>query len=106
MLVESRKSGCATIAAALSPAGALADWDVNIPPPKTVIAHQIYDLHILILWVCFVIFVVVFGTMFYSIVRHRRAAGHEAKHFHENTAVEILWTIIPFCILVGMAYPA
>ena len=84
----------------------LADYGVNIPPPKTVIAHQIYDLHLYILIVCAVIFVVVFGWMFLALLKHRKSLGHEAEQFHENTTVEIIWTIIPFVILVVMAIPA
>jgi cytochrome c oxidase subunit 2 len=56
--------------------------------------------------VCLGIFVVVFGAMFWSLIKHRKAAGHQAAHFHENTTVEIVWTVIPFLILMGMAYPA
>jgi cytochrome c oxidase subunit 2 len=79
---------------------------VDILPPASPIAQQIYDLHFAILWVCVGIFVVVFGAMFYSVFTHRKAAGAKAAHFHENTTVEIIWTIIPFVILIGMAYPA
>jgi cytochrome c oxidase subunit 2 len=50
--------------------------------------------------------VVVFGVMFYAIIMHRKAAGHKAQQFHENTTIEIAWTIVPFLILIGMAYPA
>ncbi len=53
-----------------------------------------------------VIFVVVFGTMFYSVFKHRKSAGAKAAQFHENTTVEVVWTVIPFLILIGMAYPA
>ena len=53
-----------------------------------------------------VIFVVVFGATIYSIFKHRRAAGNKAEQFHENVMVEIAWTIIPFLILIGMAWPA
>jgi cytochrome c oxidase subunit 2 len=56
--------------------------------------------------VCLGIFVVVFGTMFYSLLKHRKSLGHQAAHFHENTTVEVIWTVIPFLILMGMAYPA
>lgn len=91
---------------ALAAPAALATYDVNIPPPKTVIAHQIYDLHLYILAVCAVIFVVVFGWMFLALIKHRKSVGHQAEQFHENTTVEIIWTIIPFFILVAMAYPA
>jgi cytochrome c oxidase subunit 2 len=85
---------------------ALAAYDVNIPPPATSVAHQIFDLHWGIIWVCIGIFVVVFGAMFWSLLHHRKAAGAKAAHFHENTTVEIIWTIVPFVILMGMAYPA
>ena len=58
------------------------------------------------MWICVVIFVVVFGVMFYSIFAHRKSKGHKAAQFHENTTVEIIWTVIPFLILIGMAFPA
>lgn len=78
----------------------------NLPPPATITARQIYDLHTLILLVCVVIFFIVFGVMFYSIFKHRKSVGHQAVQFHEHKAVEIAWSIIPFLILAGMAYPA
>jgi cytochrome c oxidase subunit II len=87
-------------------AGAAAASQYNLPEPQTVIAREIYDLHTLIMWIIVVIFVVVFGAMTYAIFRHRKSAGHQAEQFHENTTVEIVWTIIPFLILIGMAYPA
>jgi cytochrome c oxidase subunit II len=92
-------------AAAFAPLLASADR-YNLQTPQTVIAHQIYDLHTLIFAICCVIFVVVFGVMFYAIIMHRKAAGHKAQQFHENTTVEIAWTVVPFLILIGMAYPA
>lgn len=82
------------------------DSKFNLVPPVTPVAEQIYDLHTLILLVCLVIFVAVFGVMFYSIYAHRKSIGYRAKHFHENTTVEVIWTIIPFFILMGMAFPA
>jgi len=99
----------ATLAAAAAlllglPAAAFAKF--NLPPPQSPIAQQIYDLHTLIMWIIVVVFVVVFGAMTYSIVMHRKSIGHQAVPFHENTTVEILWTIVPFVILLGMAYPA
>ena len=80
--------------------------EYNLQPPVTPIARQMYDLHAFIFWICVVIFVVVFGVMFYSIFRHRKSVGHQAAHFHENTTVEIVWTVIPFLILLFMAFPA
>jgi len=91
---------------ALAPVAALADYHVDILPPVTPVAREIYALHWGILWVCVAIFVVVFGAMFWSIYKHRRSMGAKAAQFHENTTIEVIWTIIPFLILVGMAYPA
>jgi cytochrome c oxidase subunit 2 len=85
---------------------ALAEYAYNLQEPASQVARDVFQLHNLILLVCLGIFVVVFGAMFYSLVKHRKSAGHQAAHFHENTTVEIIWTVIPFVILVGMAYPA
>ena len=74
--------------------------------PVTEVAHDQIDLHNYILLVCAVIFVGVFGVMFYSIFKHRKSVGHQAVQFHENTLVEVIWTVIPFLILLFMAYPA
>ncbi|MGH8728798.1 MAG: cytochrome c oxidase subunit II [Burkholderiales bacterium] len=87
-------------------AAARADLDLNLKTPVTPVAREIYDLHTIILLICLAIFVIVFGIMFYSIFKHRKSKGYEARQFHENTGVEIFWTIIPFFILVGMAIPA
>jgi cytochrome c oxidase subunit 2 len=70
------------------------------------VAEHVFQLHNLIMLVCLGIFVVVFGAMFYSLFKHRKSVGHKAAHFHENTTVEVVWTVIPFVILMGMAYPA
>jgi cytochrome c oxidase subunit 2 len=81
-------------------------YQLNLPEPQTVIAQQIYDQHTLVLWICLAIFIGVFGTMFYSVVKHRKSKGYEAANFHHSTTVEIIWTAIPFLILIGMAFPA
>ena len=97
----------AVSAAALGPApGAAWANQYNLQPPQSIIASHIYDLHTLIMWIIFAIFVLVFGMMTIAIVKHRKSVGHQAEQFHENTTVEIIWTIIPFVILIGMAYPA
>jgi cytochrome c oxidase subunit II len=83
-----------------------AEMKLNLQQPETIVAREIYHLHTVILVICAVIFVVVFGAMFYALWKHRKSVGHQAQQFHENTTVEILWTIIPFLILVGMAIPA
>ncbi len=85
---------------------ALADYAYNLQEPASQVAQDVFDLHNLIMLVCLGIFIVVFGAMFYSLIKHRKSAGHQAAHFHENTTVEVIWTVIPFVILMGMAYPA
>ena len=92
---------------AMHAAPALASYDVNIPPPASPIATQIYDLHMWIIIVCIVIFVVVFSAMFYSLLKFRKSQGAKPDvNFHESTLIEIIWTVIPFIILIGMAIPA
>jgi len=83
-----------------------AEYKINFQTPVTRIAEEIYDLHMLMMYIIAVIFCIVFGVMFYSIFAHRKSVGHKASQFHENTMVEILWTVIPFLILIVMAYPA
>ena len=83
-----------------------AAYDVDIMTPVTPMSVDSYRLHWGILWVCVAIFIIVFGTMFWSIFKHRKSRGAVAAQFHENTAIEILWTIVPFVVLIGMAYPA
>ena len=87
-------------------ARALADYQIDILPPASPIAQEAYDLHFGILWVCVAIFFIVFGAMFWSIFKHRRSVGAKAAQFHENTTVEIIWTVVPLVVLVAMAWPA
>jgi cytochrome c oxidase subunit 2 len=86
--------------------GGPAVLQMNFQPPVTQIAQQIYDLHHLMLIICLVIFLAVFGVMFYSILKHRKSLGHKSASFHESTGVEIAWTVVPFLIVIGMALPA
>jgi len=79
---------------------------VNMAPGPTEVGERIYDLHMIILWICTIIGLGVFGVMFYSIIYHRKSKGAVAAHFHESTKVEIAWTVVPFLILIGMAVPA
>lgn len=86
---------------------ALADLSLlNMTQGVTDMSNQVYGLHMTIFWITVVIGVVVFGAMFYSIIRHRKSRGVKPAKFHHSTAVEIVWTIIPLAILVGMAIPA
>jgi cytochrome c oxidase subunit 2 len=92
-------------AALLAAGGALAD-DLNMRTGVTEISRSIYDLHMVILQVCIVIGVLVFGTMLWSMLVHRKSLGHQPATFHESTRIELLWTIIPTAILVALAIPA
>jgi cytochrome c oxidase subunit II len=87
-------------------ASAWADWAVNMPRGVTSISREVYNLHMLILIIVCVIAVVVFGAMIWSIIYHRKSRGVEAAQFSHSTKVEVVWTIIPVIILVGMAVPA
>jgi len=100
------KRALALVTGLLLPAVVMADWTMNMTPGVTGTSNQIFSLHMTILWICVAIGVVVFGVMFWSIFAHRKSQGHKAANFHENTLVEVLWTAIPFAILVAMAVPA
>ena len=78
----------------------------NMPVGVTEISRDVYHLHMLIFWVCCGIGVIVFGFMFYSVFAHRRSRHPKPADFHESTSIEIMWTIIPFAILIVMAIPA
>lgn len=90
----------------LMPTIAAAEYGIDFQRPVTEIAHDQLWLHHLIFYICVVIFVGVFSVMFYSLAVHRKSRGHKAATFHESTRLEVVWTIIPFFILVGMAYPS
>ena len=86
---------------------ASAEWDdLNMTQGATAISREVYDLHMLIFWICVVIGVLVFGVMFYSMYAYTKKKNPVAATFHENTKVELAWTIIPFLILIAMAVPA
>ena len=86
--------------------GGPAVHELNFQAPVTAIAADIYQLHVWMIVICVAIFIAVFGVMFYSILKHRKSLGYKAATFHESTAVEIAWTIVPFLIVVLMALPA
>jgi len=100
------ETAAGTYGAATGGTGGPVPGQMNLQPPATQIASQIYDLHTWMMVVCLVIFVAVFGVMFYSIFKHRKSVGHKPATFHESTAVEIAWTVVPFLIVIGMALPA
>jgi len=86
--------------------GGPAVGQLNLHEPVTEIARQIFNLHTMMLVICLVIFIGVFGVMFYSIFKHRKSKGAKSATFHESLGVEIAWTIVPFLIVIGMALPA
>jgi cytochrome c oxidase subunit II len=79
---------------------------LDLHPPVTAMANDIQWLHNYIMIICVVIFVAVFGVMFYSILKHRKSQGAKSANFHESVGVEIAWTVVPFFIVIGMALPA
>ncbi|HWY24600.1 MAG TPA: cytochrome c oxidase subunit II transmembrane domain-containing protein, partial [Nevskia sp.] len=78
----------------------------NMPKGVTAISREVWGLHMYVFWICVVIGIVVFGVMFYSLFAHRRSKHPVPATFHESTTVEIIWTIVPFLILIAMAVPA
>lgn len=96
-------------AAAVALAGlpaAHADWVLNLREGVTEISRQIYDLHMIILWVCVVIGVLVFGAMTYALVKFRKSKGAVPARWDHSNLAELIWTVIPVLILVAMAIPA
>jgi cytochrome c oxidase subunit 2 len=83
-----------------------AGLQLNMPQGVTEVSQVAYDIHMLMIWICTAIGVVVFGFMFYVMYAHRKSRGAVAENFHENTLVELLWTIVPAIILIAMAFPA
>src|SRR3990167_2501531 len=81
-------------------------WQMNMYKGVSPISHEMYDLHMIAIYICAVIGVLVFGVMIYSIIHHRKSKGYVAANFHDNLRLEIVWSIIPFLILVGLAFPA
>ena len=97
-------AGLAALTAAIQPA--FAAWELNMPVGVTAISREIYGLHMLVLYVCAAIGVIVFGAMAYSLFHHRKSRGAVAAKFHENIYAELLWTLIPLFILIALAVPA
>tara|TARA_B100000029_G_scaffold516597_1_gene631575 strand:- start:3608 stop:4762 length:1155 start_codon:yes stop_codon:yes gene_type:complete len=92
---------------AISALNLTAEWDaLNMTKGVTDASKEVYELHMIIFWICVAIGVLVFGVMFYSMFMHSRKRNPKPASFHDSTKLEFLWTIIPFIILVGMAIPA
>lgn len=84
----------------------LADYQLDMAPGVTSFSQGAYEIHTMVMWICVVIGIVVFGAMIYSIINHRKSKGAVPADFHDNTTIEVIWTIIPFLILIAMAIPA
>jgi cytochrome c oxidase subunit 2 len=80
--------------------------EYNMPVGVTEVSREVYNLHMVIFWICVAIGVIVFGAMLVSMILHRKSRGHEPATFHESTKLEIAWTIVPLIILIAMAVPA
>ncbi|HHF7347658.1 TPA: cytochrome c oxidase subunit II [Legionella feeleii] len=81
-------------------------WQLNMYKGVTPLSKDMYDLHMIAMVICAIIGIVVFGVMIYSLIHHRKSKGYTPATFHDNTRLEIVWSIIPFLILVGLAIPA
>ncbi|UCE90139.1 MAG: cytochrome c oxidase subunit II, partial [Pseudomonadota bacterium] len=91
----------------LVPATAMAAYsDLNMTQGVTQIAGDIFSLHMIVFWICTVVGILVFSVMIWSIIHHRKSKGAVPASFHESTTVEVIWTSIPFIILVIIAIPA
>ncbi|MEJ2141552.1 MAG: cytochrome c oxidase subunit II [Gammaproteobacteria bacterium] len=90
----------------LGPSIALADYQLNMTQSVTAVGKSIYDTHQLVMWICTIVGIGVFGVIIYSLINHRKSKGAVAAQFHESTTVEVIWTVIPLVILVLIAIPA
>jgi cytochrome c oxidase subunit 2 len=98
--------GAAAVMAVNDLPGGPAVNGINLQPSATRIAAEVEWLHSFLLVICVVIFIAVFGVMFYSIIKHRKSVGHKSANFHESVAVEIAWTVVPFIIVTVMGLAA
>jgi len=101
-----RRNLCLLILGSIFSSSVWAEMQLNLTKGVTEISREVYDLHMLVMYICTGIGVVVFGAMFWSMAFHRKSKGVKAASFHESTKVEILWTAIPIVILIAMAIPA
>jgi cytochrome c oxidase subunit 2 len=111
MMIFNKLSGRLSVAFAgvlsmLFASAAQAEYALNMTKGVTPISRDLYSLHMIVFWICVVIGVVVFAAMAWSIIFHRKSRGAVAANFHESTMVEIIWTVAPLFILIGIAIPA
>jgi cytochrome c oxidase subunit 2 len=106
MVISSAKRMATALTIGVISSPAFAEYALNFQTPVSEIATKVYNLHMTIFYICLGIAAVVFSAMIYSIINHRKSKGAKAAQFHESTVVEIIWTIVPFLILIVMAVPA
>ena len=110
MLVDKWSRRCfialASVFSVLFASSAQADYQLNMTESVTQLGRDLYGLHMLVLWICVGIGVVVFSAMAWSIIHHRKSKGATAANFHESTTVEVAWTVVPLLILIAIAIPA
>lgn len=96
----------ALVATGMAVSGSAFALDLNMPYGVTPMSHDVYNLHMYAFWMMVGIGVIVFGIIIFSLIFHRKSIGYKAAQFHENTVLEVIWTIIPFLILIALAVPA
>jgi cytochrome c oxidase subunit II len=98
--------GLTAFVLAMFAGAAFAEWKLNLQTPVTQNAQRVFELHSTLLWMIVLIFVGVFSVLTYSLIKHRKSKGHKPSDFHDNTTVEIIWTVVPLIILAIIAIPA
>lgn len=104
LIIKSPKS--LLLSLILTPQIAFAEYGLNLPEGVTSVSRNIYGLHMKIFWVCVIIAVIVFGVMIWSMIFHRKSRGAKSSNFHESTTIELIWTLVPLAILIGLAVPS
>lgn len=104
--MTAKQSSWLVLAAVFANTAVADEMRLNLTKGVTDISASVYSLHMIIFYICCIIAVLVFGVMFWSMLHHRKSKGVTPANFHESTKVEIIWTAIPFIILIGMAIPA
>ena len=103
----SKSAFAALLMLSLYPSKVLSDWDaLNMREGVTQVSRDVFELHMLIFYICVAIGAVVFSVMFYSLFRYTKKRNPNPSTFHESTKLEVAWTIVPFLILIAMAVPA
>ncbi len=105
--ILSKSAYTALLMLSLYPSKVLSDWDaLNMREGVTQVSRDVFELHMLIFYICVAIGAVVFSVMFYSLFRYTKKRNPNPSTFHESTKLEVAWTVVPFLILIAMAVPA